>query len=428
MGILSKLKRKKDIDNKISNENQKVIGKIFIFSIQNNLNIIMNNICKHFNIDNEDRGNNIELKNNDIEISVDVFTSSMNGETGKFIEEQINRTYGHFYNVDTKHTDIKTNLLYKISTSKGFISISYSFIKDDNFDKKAMIEYEFIDILDQIEGIMLIIDENQDGFYCKGKEENTMELILSDDGNSSLSKYVPDEKFTMKAEKGGLTKNQINRRLRSRKIIKHKSIYVPAWYPVIEDDTEAKCRNPREIAERAVALLIVSLYSECRLGENMNHQEAYDFVRDIIERFDAEKFLSPEENAYINNPDSEESEQIAYSWKYENLFVMEWALGFIDELDFPDHICDVPLTVKILNSYNSIEEIINNSKPKTFEKLLDECDLIFCLDWACVDTRIHNLPAPANMDKGVVFERHKSLNWLVGCNDRADWDDVETNT
>lgn len=55
-------------------------------------------------------------------------------------------------------------------------------------------------------------------------------------------------------------------------------------------------------------------------------------------------------------------------------------------------------------------------------------ELILCLDWACVDTRIHRLPSPAGLDGGVTVERHKSLNWPVGSEERADWDDVGTNT
>ena len=54
--------------------------------------------------------------------------------------------------------------------------------------------------------------------------------------------------------------------------------------------------------------------------------------------------------------------------------------------------------------------------------------MIFFLDWACTDTRMRDLPAPAGMDGGVVFERHKALNWLVGAGEKADWDHVPVDT
>ena len=73
-------------------------------------------------------------------------------------------------------------------------------------------------------------------------------------------------------------------------------------------------------------------------------------------------------------------------------------------------------------------EILEAAKPRSAKELLDACDMIFCLDWACTDTRMRDLPAPAGMDGGVVFERHKALNWLVGVGEKADWDHVPVDT
>ena len=51
-----------------------------------------------------------------------------------------------------------------------------------------------------------------------------------------------------------------------------------------------------------------------------------------------------------------------------------------------------------------MREILDAAKPEISEELLDACDMIFCLDWACTDTRMQDLPTPAGMDGGVVFE------------------------
>ncbi|KAJ52691.1 hypothetical protein BD780_001617 [Clostridium tetanomorphum] len=431
MGILDILKNKKkqketlEEDNNIEKE-ELYSGKAYILCTERDLDKIMNVICNIFNINSSGNGNTIQIHNKDIKVNVTVFATSMGEEIQVFIKDQVQRTYGHFYEVKTEHIDIKTNLLYKLQQTCGFVNIEYSFIPEDGINKQFMIEEMFVRTLLELQGVILLPGK-EDGLYCKGKDR-AMELILSDGGNSSLIGYLPEQTFSMKAEDGQLEEEQINRRLKSRKIIEEKFIYVPVWYPLIETVKESKCRLPKEIAERAVALMIVSLYSECLLGENMNVNEAYEFVSEFIERFDAEKFLSPAEKSYLHNENSTQEEQIAYSWKYENLFVMEWALGLVDELGFPDHICDVPLTVRLLKNCNTIEEILQNSKPKRKETLLDECDLIFCLDWACVDTRIHNLPAPAGMNNGVVMERHKSLNWLIGYENSAEWDEVGTDT
>lgn len=428
MGILDRLKNSKA--KKTSGEEKSYSSKTFILCAEEDYIRIMNVICDGFGVSCNGEGHTFSISSQDIKIEVTVFTKAMGQDEESLIKNQVDRVYGHFYEVNTENTDIKTNLLYDISRTNGMVFINYSFIEDGTFDKKSMIEGKFASILNEIQGIMLIMGEEEDGFYCQGDEDRgrAMELILSDKGNSSILKYIPEQTFTMTSENSDLNDEQIKRRLKSRKILEENFIYVPVWYPCIESESESQCRTPEEIAERAIALMIVSLYSECRLGEKMDYQEAYDFVKDIIESFDAEEFLSPAEKEYLSNPESTEQEQVSFSWQYENLFVMEWALGLVDELDFPDHICDVPLTVRLLNDCSTIADILKKSNPKSKSELLDECDLIFCLDWSCVDTRIHRLPAPAGMDKGVVYERHKSLNWLVGYDDRADWDDVGTDT
>ena len=427
MGLKNLFKKPKNKEERKTYE-----GKTFILSGENDIEKLMSVLCRQFNIDNSGEGNTLTIHNNDIEVSVQVLTETMGEEQAKFINGQINAVCGHFYGVETENSDIKTNLLYAVCRTKAMIFINYSFVYDGEFDKKVFIEETFDSFLDELQAVMLIMDEGKDGIYCKSQDgKSVMKLILSDKGRSDLKHYLPEEAFIMTSESGEINDEQIERRKRSRKFLKEKYIYVPAWYPVIESEEEANCRTAKEIAERAVALLIVSLYSECRLSEKMGYEEAYNFVKDIIEQYDADKMFSPKEKEYLNNPDSTEQEQIQFCWQYENLFVMEWALGLVtnmDKLDYPDHICNVPYTVEILNLYHSIDEILEQAQPKSNEQLLDECDFIFCLDWACVDTRVHKLPAPAGLDSGVVVERHKALNWLVGADENADWDDVGTDT
>ena len=65
---------------------------------------------------------------------------------------------------------------------------------------------------------------------------------------------------------------------------------------------------------------------------------------------------------------------------------------------------------------------------KRQDDLLDEADLIFRYDWACVDARIKGEPAPAGLNSEVVYERHWGLNWLIDADGQNDWDLVSCNT
>ena len=163
------------------------------------------------------------------------------------------------------------------------------------------------------------------------------------------------------------------------------------------------------------------------LGSNLSEFFHEEEEKQIV--FGADDFFSLKEWNYLHNEDPKESEKISYSWQYENLYVMEWALGLIDgPLDFPDHFCAVAEAAQLLTAFHSMREILEAAKPRSAKELLDACDMIFCLDWACTDTRMRDLPAPAGMDGGVVFERHKALNWLVGAGEKADWDHVPVDT
>ena len=178
----------------------------------------------------------------------------------------------------------------------------------------------------------------------------------------------------------------------------------------------------------AAALLIVALYSECRVGEHMSYEDARKFVAPILADYGAEEYFSPEEKNYLDNPDSTEKEQIQFAWQYENLWVMEWALGLTDDLFWPDRICDVPASARLMQNHPTMEALLAAAKLRPRKELLDQADLIYRLHWACVDARVMGMPAPQELEEGVVMERHRALFWLAGCDEMCGWDDVDLST
>lgn len=402
-----------------------VTGRMYIFSALSSLEEIMGVLCTAFGVSPEGQKDTLELHNGDMAIHVSVACESEGEGAKKFIGEQIQGTWTHFYEVKTGAVDVKTNLLYQIGWSTAFLLVEYAFIPDEDLDKKVDIEDMFVQTLDNLEGVMLIQDE-EDQIFCQGEYGERL-LVLSDTGGSAFRRYLPYQAAVLKAG-GSISQEQYDRRMRSRNVLEEQCIYVPAAYPVIERAKDISCPSSEDIAKRAVALLCVSVYSEFLLSREGSPEKAQEFVEDIIDRYDAREFFSPKEWAYLSNPETTKQEKVNFAWQYENLLVMEWALGLVDKLDFPDHICDVAQVVGMIRDCDSIEEIVKKAKPRTPKELLDASDLIFCLDWACVNARIYKLPAPAGMEGGVVAERHKSLNWLTGYGDAAPWDEVRTDT
>jgi hypothetical protein len=65
------------------------------------------------------------------------------------------------------------------------------------------------------------------------------------------------------------------------------------------------------------------------------------------------------------------------------------------------------------------------ARVRSRDEILDEMDLIYRLDWACVDARLNDLAAPTGVQAGVVMERHKTLKWLIS---GENWDEVDLST
>ncbi len=423
--MLGKLFRKKEAEPELYEKS------LFLFSILDELESVMNVFCEAFGVDaSSGVGNTLELNNGDIKINLLVISENLDDEAKAFVKDQRDRVRSHFMQIETAHTGVRTNLFYHLGTAKTMVNIHYSFLADDIPAKRAMVEDLFIRLLPPLTGVLLVMDQT-DAVFCAG-EDGSRKLILSETGESDFDIYLPKLGPDLSEIYDDIPAENLERRNRSREVLKKYGIHIPPLYPFIESEAEAVIRTPEEIAKRAFALMAVALYSECMVGDGLSPEEAWDFIRARTEDFGANDpdagFFSPKEWEYLHDPDSTELQRINGTWQYENLYVMEWALGLVDTLDFPDHYCDVPLTVRLLKKCSCVEDILAISKPRSAAELLDACDLIFCLDWACVDARLYQFAAPAGMDGGVVQERHKSLNWLIGYGDSNPWDEVTTDT
>lgn len=215
-----------------------------------------------------------------------------------------------------------------------------------------------------------------------------------------------------------VSQKSLERKQRSEAILERDGVPFISHLPVIEDEETGKLRSLEEIAWRAMALDIVAVK-----GEGLEQER----VLEIVEQYQLDKAFSPKEREFIYNDSPTERERIQFCWQYECYWVLLWALNYVETLARPDTICDVPFAVRVMVD-RSAEEFIRDAKLRDFSEILDEADLIYRYDWACVDARVNGLKIPDWMECGVIVERHRALNWLIGAYENADWDDVGTDT
>lgn len=195
----------------------------------------------------------------------------------------------------------------------------------------------------------------------------------------------------------------------------------------IEEEAEVTPRTADEIAERAIACLLV-IQVACDMNSGGDAEESRDVITDILERFGVEDKLTEKEKAILEGEPSKQ-DVVNMVWKYEAYWTLLWALGIVKELEYPDSICDCDFAVKAVSKHKSFDEFMKTVHLRSMSEILDQTDLILRYNWACVDERIKGREAPVGLHSGVVFERHWGLNWLTGKGTENDeWDSVSTDT
>ncbi|ENX17786.1 hypothetical protein F895_00934 [Acinetobacter sp. CIP 64.2] len=177
-------------------------------------------------------------------------------------------------------------------------------------------------------------------------------------------------------------------------------------------------RSAETIAKRAIACLIM-IQIACDLNHQQFDEEAKNFMVDLLHKFEVfDQLTSKERN--ILNQEASQQEIVNMIWKYEPYWVLLWALGIVKELHYPDTIADCDFAVQVVSVCGSFDEFMQQIELRSIDEILDQADLIYRYDCACVDARLKQQNAPENLNASVVVERHGALNWLIQRD--GDWD------
>lgn len=210
----------------------------------------------------------------------------------------------------------------------------------------------------------------------------------------------------------------VERKARSIAFLKGAGVPTIEHLPVIEDTHSVKSRSTNEVSRRLIACTI------CALGGESGDRALIDRV---LVDFKAHEFLSPEEHTFINHSITDQQTRTQFSWRYERAWVLLWALGYVEKLNYPPSICDAGKLVTLIKG-RSVDVLAQNAKPRSTKEILDEADRIYRLHWAVTEERVNRtVSVPKEVERGVVQERHAALNWLIGYMNQ-EWDDITTDT
>ena len=223
----------------------------------------------------------------------------------------------------------------------------------------------------------------------------------------------------------------MDRKTRSEKVLKKHKILINPTLSRIADESEARLKSPEEIVKRGVtAFLTTQIAIDILSGAGV--EKSAEFFAPILDRFGLRGELTEDEQPYFDlSRCGEITKEQANNmqWRLEMVATLFWACGFIKKLPYPSEMIDTTKQIFLIANSNSLDDLMKSVKMRKLGEILDATDLIFRMNWACVEARLKKDPSiRADLFPDVVWEQHKGFNWIIGAYGADNWDTVNPHT
>lgn len=225
-----------------------------------------------------------------------------------------------------------------------------------------------------------------------------------------------------KKNEGNTTKTAEQRKKETEELMKSLDIPYDETLPILPEESDTKIRTAKEIAERILILEHLS-YSMEVLDEPEERALTIQYLKDNS----LWKKTSPKEKELFKKESLTKQEITNMRWLAEDIWLLLWITSKVDTIEFPTDEVDATKIVPIIPEImESCKEFIKTSKLRSTSEILDMADLLYRLHWSTRNAYLNNLPMPADLDEGVIRERHYAINWVIY--NAKEWDEITTNT
>lgn len=242
-------------------------------------------------------------------------------------------------------------------------------------------------------------------------------VIYNENGNIEIGPADSKLKYWQQPKVDLETGPAIERKKRSIKQLKHEEIPFIPHLPVIPDESLVTLRSTEEAAQRAIVLSLISRRAE---------GQSYDWFQQKVQQYELQDVVTEDEWEFAEDDEPPEYIVIKFSQRLESCWLLLWALGFVDRLNFPNNFAPPERAYEVIDS-RSAEQFLLDANLRHAAELLDMTDLYYRYHWALVDAELFGKKPPRNMLLPVIYERHYALNWLTGYKELP-WDEVSTDT
>ena len=254
MGLLDKFKK-----NAVP---ERVNGAAMLFCPLPDCRKILEQIEELFHMEHVNEGNNITLRQGDMEIVFVAVSPEEEGENGRYAREQLQGAAGYVYQNEAPLLEIKRSLFYHLRQCKCLVQIGYSFDSAGPGETKSKEKQIMAPILTVTETLQGVVTLGNSMAMLNGRGQ----VILDKAGKSQLEDYMPSELPLPEDWAKDAPPESLERRNRSMELLREKGIYVTPWLPLLWEKAEEPGRRVEEVCARAAALLIVELFPRQLIG------------------------------------------------------------------------------------------------------------------------------------------------------------------
>jgi Domain of unknown function (DUF4272) len=180
-------------------------------------------------------------------------------------------------------------------------------------------------------------------------------------------------------------------------------------------------RNAQEVARRL--LTVFGVYGRAAGAKQKD-------ILDWLQANELVEELTPIEKTFLSVTNLTVQQRIPRSWDSERIIVVLWALGYVSDLPPADEQCEPECFRDHLPPYAPVDvaSFIQKAKFRPIEELSKMREAILVLHWHARDGKLNNRPPTKPVNIGIIQERHRAINWVLGYDHNTDWDNVTTDT
>ncbi len=179
MGLLDKFKK-----NAVP---ERVNGAAMLFCPLPDCRKVLEQIEELFHMEHVNEGNNIPLRQGDMEIVFVAVSPEEEGENGRYAREQLQGAAGYVYQNETPLLEIKRSLFYHLRQCKCLVQIGYSFDSAGPGETKSKEKQIMAPILTVTETLQGVVTLGNSMAMLNGRGQ----VILDKAGKSQLEDYMP---------------------------------------------------------------------------------------------------------------------------------------------------------------------------------------------------------------------------------------------